>query len=103
MVLLKTIQSKSLTVDGRRLNIAYKEVDNKQKSDSSNVEPAVASADEPIGPCNFTEDEIRKMAEFSADIYAKHPSERANYIEYYRKYYREGGDPTPALKAIYGG
>ena len=26
---------------------------------------------------------LRKMAEFSADLYAKHPAERASYVEYY--------------------
>ena len=30
------------------------------------------------------QDEIEKMAEYSADLYAKNPLEKANYVVYYR-------------------
>jgi len=50
----------------------------------------------------FSDKEIQKMAEYSADLYAKNDAERENYIEYYRKYYKEGGDAGPAVSALYG-
>jgi hypothetical protein len=40
------------------------------------------------------------MAEYSANLYAKSDEERRSYIEYYKKYYREGGDAAPALAAL---
>jgi hypothetical protein len=30
------------------------------------------------------QDEIEKMAEYSADLYAKNPQEKASYVVYYR-------------------
>merc|ERR1740128_1261769 len=42
------------------------------------------------------------MAEYSADLYAKNETERESYIEYYRKYYKDGGDAGPAVSALYG-
>jgi len=51
-------------------------------------------------PRKFTDAEYNKMAEYSANLYAKSDEERKSYIEYYRKYYREGGDTAPALAAL---
>jgi len=48
----------------------------------------------------FTDAEILKMAEYSANLYAKSDEERKTYIDYYKKYYREGGDTGPALAAL---
>ena len=50
----------------------------------------------------FSDKEIQKMAEYSADLYAKNETERESYIEYYRKYYKDGGDAGPAVSALYG-
>ena len=41
-----------------------------------------------------SEEEIERLAVYSADLYAKTPEERASYLEYYRNYYRNGGDPN---------
>ena len=42
----------------------------------------------------YSPDEIEKMAEYSANLYAKNDSEKAHYLEYYRNYYKNGGDPN---------
>ena len=48
----------------------------------------------------FTEEELDKMAEYSANLYAKSDEERKSYVDYYRKYYSDGGDAAPALAAL---
>ncbi len=40
---------------------------------------------------SYSREEIERMAEYSASLYAKSPEEKASYLDYYRKYYREGG------------
>ncbi|XP_023327130.1 RNA-binding protein 5 [Eurytemora carolleeae] len=105
MILYNTISEKSLFVDGKKLLVAYRKQENeKEKSclvdaPAGNTGSMVPSQQDT--QAQFSEEEIRKMAEYSADLYAKHPAERASYIQYYTTYYKEGGDPTPALKAIY--
>ena len=42
----------------------------------------------------YSHDEIERMAEYSASMYAKTPGEKAHYLEYYRNYYKNGGDPN---------
>lgn len=39
----------------------------------------------------YSHDDIEKMAEYSASLYAKTASEKAHYLEYYRNYYKNGG------------
>jgi len=121
MLLFRKLQEDSIEIDGKKLIVAYKRPDKSSEPDIIEVEvekpPSQADMEadranndggarqSSKAKCmvNFSEEEIRKMAEFSADLYAKHPTERARFIEYYTTYYKEGGDPTPALKAIYGG
>jgi len=42
----------------------------------------------------YSHDEIERMSEYSASLYAKTPGEKAHYLEYYRNYYKNGGDPN---------
>jgi len=103
MLLYRRLTEYSINVDGRKLIVAYKRQDKKVVDvEDGESEVDILEERKKIGLKSFSEEEITKMAEFSADLYAKHPAERASFIEYYEKYYREGGDPTPALKAIYG-
>jgi len=111
MILVGKLIEDPISIDGRRLIVAYKKVDPAEETKPEVKEEVAEEVEEEEeatekkyekGLQAFTDDEIMKMAEFSADLYAKHPAERASYVEYYCKYYREGGDPTPALKAIYG-
>ena len=48
----------------------------------------------------WSEEELRIMAEYSADMYAKTPEERAHYVEYYKGLYRDGGDTSAAEVAL---
>ena len=48
----------------------------------------------------FTDEELDKMAEYSANLYAKSDEEKKSFVEYYRKYYSDGGDAAPALAAL---
>ena len=46
----------------------------------------------------YSHDDIERMAEYSASMYAKTASEKAHYLEYYRNYYKNGGDPNGGQK-----
>merc|ERR1719245_550832 len=48
----------------------------------------------------WSEEELVKMAEYSADLYAKNQEEREYYVEYYKKFYRDGGDTSAAEVAL---
>ena len=39
----------------------------------------------------YSEEDIERLAEYSASTYAKNETEKATYLEYYRSYYRNGG------------
>ena len=47
----------------------------------------------------YSHDDIERMAEYSASMYAKNASDKAHYLEYYRNYYRNGGDPNAGAQA----
>ena len=46
------------------------------------------------GQRQYSSDEIEKIAKHWANFYAKNESEKAQYLEYYRNYYKNGGDPN---------
>merc|ERR1711892_213586 len=101
-------------IDGRQVEVSYhKQVGPQVVSNTSQNQAAANSAMEAAQWTNkssnpsvqgkkFSDKEIQKMAEYSADLYAKNDAERENYIEYDRKYYKEGGDAGPAVSALYG-
>jgi len=102
-------------IDGKQVEVSYhKQVGPQVVSNTSQNQAAANSAMEAAQWTNkssnptsqqgkkFTDKEILKMAEYSADLYAKNEAERDNYIEYYKKYYKEGGDAGPAVSALYG-
>merc|ERR1712061_68980 len=39
----------------------------------------------------YSEEDIERLAEYSASTYAKHEAEKFAYLDYYRNFYREGG------------
>ncbi len=43
-----------------------------------------------------SEEEVERMAQYSAGLYAKTPEEKVSYLEYYRNYYRTGGQVSDA-------
>lgn len=50
----------------------------------------------------YSHDDIERMAEYSASMYAKSSSDKAHYLEYYRNYYKNGGDPNAGAKSAVG-
>lgn len=46
------------------------------------------------------QDEIEQLAEYSANLYAKTPEEKAHHLEYYRNFYRSGGDASAAREGL---
>ena len=48
----------------------------------------------------WSEEELGKMALYSANLYAKNDEEQAYYVEYYKKFYSEGGDTSAAEVAL---
>lgn len=98
-------------IDGRQVEVSYHKQGGPQVvTNTSQNQAAANSAMEAAQWTNksanqgkkFSEKEIQKMAEYSADLYAKNETERESYIEYYRKYYKDGGDAGPAVSALYG-
>ena len=51
----------------------------------------------------YSHDDIERMAEYSASMYAKSSSDKAHYLEYYRNYYKNGGDPNAGAKSAAAG
>ena len=47
-----------------------------------------------------SEDEVEQLAEYSASLYAKTPEEKAHHLDYYRNFYRSGGDATAAREGL---
>ena len=47
----------------------------------------------------YGHDDIERMAEYSASLYAKTASEKAHYLEYYRNYYKNGGGKEESKEA----
>jgi len=97
-------------IDGRQVEVSYhKQVGPQVVSNTSQNQAAANSALEAAQWTNkssnqgkkYTDKEILKMAEYSADLYAKNDAERENYVEYYVKYYKEGGDTGAAVNALY--
>jgi hypothetical protein len=50
---------------------------------------------------NFNE-EVERLAEYSASLYAKTAQEKSYYLDYYRNYYRSGGKVENATTAPNG-
>ncbi len=59
----------------------------------ANVTPVpAASAASAQQKGRMSDQEVERMAEYSASMYAKTKEEKTSYLEYYRNYYRNGGD-----------
>ena len=53
------------------------------------------------GQRQYSSDEIEKIAKYWANFYAKNESEKAQYLEYYRNYYKNGGNPNSRQQQNY--
>jgi len=100
------------SIDGKVVEVSYhKQLNTQIISNSSQNQAAANSALEAAQWSNkstnksgsvssWSEDDIQKMAEYSADMYAKTKEEKSYYVEYYKKFYREGGDTSAAEVAL---
>jgi len=104
-------------IEGKIVEVGYhkqpgREIDRSATANNAAANSALAAAQwtnkstearkssESTSDRKFTEEELDKMAEYSANLYAKSDEEKKAYVEYYRKYYSEGGDAAPALAAL---
>ena len=97
-------------IDGKTAEVSYhKQAGPGQVASSSQHQAAAHSAMAAAQWTNksgagaskrWSERELSVMAEYSAEMYAKTEEERRYYVEYYTKYYREGGDTTAAEVAL---
>merc|ERR1719397_1750415 len=71
-----------------------------QWTNNKSTEAKKAENSESASDRKFTDEELDKMAEYSANLYAKSDEEKKSFVEYYRKYYSDGGDAAPALAAL---
>jgi len=116
MFLHNQLLSNPPIIDQRRPEICYQSVAvmNQKESSGSQNQAGASNALEAAQWTNKSaqsgnnssdssipsEQEIERLAEYSAGLYAKNKEEKANYIEYYKKFYREGGDCTAARAAL---
>ena len=66
------------------------------KADGAQPASAGSNGNSSSGGANYSEEDIERMAKYSAETYAKTPEEKKAYLEYYRNYYRNGGDAKAA-------
>jgi len=100
-------------IDGKRVEIGYHKQAGPTQTGTSNTSQNQAAANSALEAAQwtnksssgaianqYTEAEVERMAEYSANLYAKTPEEKASYTEYYRKFYNEGGDGTAAMAGL---
>jgi RNA-binding protein 5/10 len=79
MYLHTALTKQGLHVDGRKLEITYCKLH--QVSGSGSWK----SSD---GNQRYTLDDVTQLAEYSANLYAKTPAQKAHYLQYYTQYYQ---------------
>ena len=113
MFLHNQLIADSLTIDDRIIEVSYYKQGGQTVTNSSQNQAAANSAlaaaqwtnksgqegeggrEEAGGKRrSWSEEELQKMAEYSADMYAKTKEEKSYYLEYYKKLYRDGGDTS---------
>ena len=95
-------------IDEKLVSVSYFRMPPQSNLQSQNPSAAVANAamaaaqwshqgktkngvEETSESTKYSEDEIERLAEYSASLYAKTSEEKQSYLEYYRQYYRNGG------------
>ncbi|XP_012258482.2 RNA-binding protein 5-like [Athalia rosae] len=80
MFLHTSLSKQGLLVDGRKVEIAYcklHQVNNAGNWKSNESQPQ-----------RYTLDDVNQLAEYSANMYAKTPAQKAHYLQYYTQYYQ---------------
>lgn len=81
-------------IDDKLISVSYLHTKTLTPTQAANT--ALAAAQWSHQGKQPSEAEIESMAEYSANLYAKDPSEKLYYLEYYRNYFRHGGDQAAA-------
>jgi RNA-binding protein 5/10 len=96
------------TIDEKLVNVSYHKSSQQAEERNNTAHSAAANAamaaaqwshqgQKPTGESQlslqgpYSEEDIERLAEYSASTYAKNETEKETYLEYYRNYYRNGG------------
>ena len=91
-------------IDNKLISVSFSRVSSSaavhlgQPSAAPSAANALAAAQWNTNQKNFNE-EVERLAEYSASMYAKTPEEKSYYLDYYRNYYRNGGKEENATSA----
>lgn len=80
MYLHTALTKQGLVVDGRKVEITYcklHQINNTNAWKSNDTQPQ-----------RYTLDDVAQLAEYSANLYAKTPAQKAHYLQYYTQYYQ---------------
>lgn len=80
MYLHTALTKQGLVVDGRKVEITYcklHQINNTNAWKSNDAQPQ-----------RYTLDDVAQLAEYSANLYAKTPAQKAHYLQYYTQYYQ---------------
>ncbi|XP_043466496.1 RNA-binding protein 5-like [Leptopilina heterotoma] len=80
MYLHTALTKQGLVVDGRNVEITYCKLH--QVNSTSLWKPSDAQNH------SYTLDDVAKLAEYSANLYAKTPAQKAHFLQYYTQYYQ---------------
>ncbi|KAK0168471.1 hypothetical protein PV327_002266 [Microctonus hyperodae] len=80
MYLHTALCKQGLSVDGRNVEVAYCKL---HQVNHTNLWKSVDSQ-----PQRYTLDDVTQLAEYSANMYAKTPAQKAHYLQYYTQYYQ---------------
>ncbi|XP_015510651.1 RNA-binding protein 5 [Neodiprion pinetum] len=80
MYLHTALSKQGLMVDGRKVEITYCKL--------HQVNSTSAWKSNEAQPQRYTLDDVSQLAEYSANMYAKTPAQKAHYVQYYTQYYQ---------------
>ena len=80
MYLHTALTKQGLVVDGRNVEITYCKLH--QVNNASLWKPS------DIQNQSYTLDDVARLAEYSANLYAKTPAQKAHFLQYYTQYYQ---------------
>ena len=68
------------------MQVAYKRTDlgASKSSNKKDQKTEEEEQDSYVNKTNFTEEQLHKMADYSAGLYAQQPSEKDQFIKYYK-------------------
>jgi len=100
-------------IDGKRVEVGYHKQVGSAQTGSGSTSQNQAAANSALEAAQWTNKsstgvhvnkfsaaEIERMAEYSANLYAKTTEEKESYTEYYRKFYTDGGDASAAMAGL---